>query len=157
MKVKALSLLASLFFAFTSAFSADIPITGEHYAWGAPDFTYYATPVAAGATYTWHVYSGTILAQNTNPAAGPLYVTIRWYEPGLYQDYVEIYDNQGNSGIFDVYVEGQPAITQQNPFAARTGETYKEGANYVATFVFEHHEAVYRDDRKPLVKRVAVA
>jgi hypothetical protein len=140
MKVKALSLLASLFFAFTSAFSAEIPITGEHNAWGAPSFTYYATPVATGATYTWHVYSGTILSQNTNPAAGPLYVTIRWYEPGLYQDYVEIADNQGNSGIFDVYVVGQPAITQQNPFGPR--EAYKEGVKVVASLHYARLEAI---------------
>jgi hypothetical protein len=122
MKLKACSLFAALFFVLGSnAFSADIPITGEHYAWGAPNFTYYATPVAAGATYTWNVYEGTIVAQNTNPAAGPLYVTIQWTKPGLYQDYVEIADNQGNSGSFDVYV------AVQNPFAIH--EAYKDGAN----------------------------
>ena len=126
MKLKACSLFAALFFVLGSnAFSADIPITGEHYAWGAPDFTYYATPVAAGATYTWNVYSGTIVAQNTNPAAGPLYVTIQWTTPGLYQDYVEIADNQGNSGSFDVYVAVQGI--QQNAFAPQ--EANKDGQN----------------------------
>lgn len=127
MKLKVCSLFASLFFVLGSnAFSADIPITGEHEAWGAPDFTYYATPVAAGATYTWNVYSGTIVAQNTDPAAGPLYVTIQWTIPGLYQDYVEIADNQGNSGGFDVYVAVPPGIPQ-NPFAPQ--EAYNDGAN----------------------------
>ena len=135
MKLKACSLFAVLFIALGStAFSADIPITGEHEAWGAPNFTYYATPVVTGATYTWNVYSGTIVAQNTDPAAGPLYVTIQWTTPGLYQDYVEIADNQGNSGSFDVYVAvppGPPSI-QQNPFALQEPtSTVQLGANVV--------------------------
>lgn len=146
MKVKALSLLASLFFAFSSAFSADIPITGEHEAWGAPDFTYYATPVAAGATYTWNVYAGTIVAQNTDPAAGPLYVTIQWTTPGLYQDRVEIADNLGNSGSFDVYVAVLPGITQQNPFAIH--ETNKEGANVVASRTYARLDVLGLIDEK---------
>jgi hypothetical protein len=143
MKLKACSLFAGLFFALGStAFSADIPITGEHEAWGAPSFTYYATPVVLGATYTWNVYSGTIVAQNTDPAAGPLYVTIQWTTPGLYQDYVEIADNQGNSGSFDVYVAvppGPPSI-QQNPFAIH--EAYKDGANVVASRTYARLEAI---------------
>lgn len=141
MKLKANSLFAFLFFALgSSAFSADIPITGEHEAWGAPDFTYYATPVVSGATYTWHVYAGTIVAQNTDPAAGPLYVTIQWTEPGLYQDYVEIADNQGNSGSFDVYVAVSPGI-QQNPFAAQeTTSTLR--ANVVKSRMYPRLEAV---------------
>ena len=141
MKLKACSLFAALFFTLGStAFSADIPITGEHYAWGAPDFTYYATPVAAGATYTWHVYSGTIVAQNTDPAAGPLYVTIQWTTPGLYQDYVEIADNQGNSGSFDVYVAVNPGI-QQNLFAPQEPTSTLRGANVVANVMYVRFEA----------------
>jgi hypothetical protein len=146
MKLKACSLFAGLFFALGStAFSADIPITGEHEAWGAPSFTYYATPVVSGATYTWHVYAGTIVAQNTDPAAGPLYATIQWTTPGLYQDYVEIADNQGNSGGFDVYVAvppGPPSI-QQNPFAAHEStSTVQPGANVVKGRMYARLEAI---------------
>ncbi|WP_207515607.1 hypothetical protein [Longitalea luteola] len=109
MKTSILSVLVLLSFAFTTpAFSANIPITGEHVISGTSNYTFYATPVAPGATYTWSVSSGTIVAQNTDPAAGPLYVTIHWTTPGLYQDYVQIADNQGNSGSFDVYVGINP-------------------------------------------------
>jgi hypothetical protein len=148
MKLKACSLFTVLFFALGStAFSADIPITGEHYAWGAPNFTYYAMPVAAGATYTWNVYSGTIVAQNTDPAAGPLYVTIQWTEPGLYQDYVEIADNQGNSGSFDVYVAVPPGI-QQNPFVAQE-TTSRAAANVVKGRMYARLEAAgYLEEKR---------
>lgn len=114
MKVKALSLVACLLFAIgTSAFCANITITGTQIVDGAYDYTYYATPVAPGATYTWSVSEGTIVAQNTNPAAGPIYVTIHWYTPGLYQDYIGINDNQGNSGVYEVYVGVNPIVASQ--------------------------------------------
>jgi len=141
MKVKALSLFASLFFALGSpVFSADIPITGENIIIGTADYTFYATPVVSGATYTWSVYDGTIVAQNTDPAAGPLYVTIHWTIPGLYQDYVEIADNQGNSGSHDVYVGIRP-------FAIH--ETYKDGANVEASRTYARLEVIgYLEEKR---------
>ncbi|HEX6426937.1 MAG TPA: hypothetical protein VF008_04590 [Niastella sp.] len=150
MKLKACSLFVSLFFAFGStAFSADIPITGEHFAWDAPDFTYYATPVAAGATYTWSVGSGTIVAQNTDPAAGPLYVTIKWTTPGLYQDYVVIADNQGNSGIFDVYVGVNPFTTHETTSTLQG--PLRAGANVMADPMYVRLEAIGLEEKRKYV------
>ena len=107
MKVRSLSLFAVLFFVLGSpAFSADITITGNENVTGSADWTFYATPLDSGATYTWSVDAGTIVAQNTNPAAGPLYVTIRWHSTWLFQDYIQISDNKGNLGSFWVYVCG---------------------------------------------------
>lgn len=134
MKTGILSFFAVLFLSFsTSAFSANIPITGEHVIIGSADYTFYATPVAPGATYSWSVSSGTIVAQNTDPAAGALYVTIHWTTPGLYQDYVQIADNQGNFGSFDVYVG-------VNPFAIY--QPAREGANAAASRTYAMLEAI---------------
>lgn len=128
MKSRILSLFAVLLFGFsTPGFSANIPITGEHMIIGSADYTFYATPVLTqGATFTWNVTSGTIVAQNTDLTAGPVYVTIRWTTPGLYQDYVQIADNQGNSGSFDVYVgvsffAGANAVARTNAMLEAIG------------------------------------
>ncbi|WP_205509883.1 hypothetical protein [Longitalea arenae] len=134
MKTSILSFFALVLMAFSSpAFSANIPITGENTIIGTSEYTFYATPVAQGATYTWSVYSGTIVAQNTDPAAGILYVTIRWTTPGLYQDYVEIADNQGNAGSFGVYVG-------VNPFAIY--ESRKDGENILASYTYVRFEGI---------------
>ena len=142
MKVSALSLFAGLFFVLGSpAFSADITITGNEEVTGSADWTFYATPLDSGATYTWSVDAGTIVAQNTNPAAGPLYVTIRWVSTWLFQDYIQISDNKGNLGSFWVYVCG-PCL-QQNPFASfATRDMHKEGANVGASRMYKWFEAV---------------
>ena len=106
MKVSALSLFAGLFFVLGSpAFSADITITGPDIVTGSGQFTFYATPVVAGATYTWQPGWGTIVAQNTDPAAGPIYITLD-YPSILAEDAVEIADNQGNSGIHWIEIWG---------------------------------------------------
>ncbi|THU39478.1 hypothetical protein FAM09_13320 [Niastella caeni] len=151
MKLKACSLFASLFFALSStAFSANIPITGEQIVTGETDWTFYATPVAAGATYSWHVYSGTIVAQNTDPAAGPLYVTIHWYQPGLYQDYVEISDNQGNSGIFDVYVGVNSFTTHETMSTLRL--PLRAGENVMTVPMYVRLEAIrYIEEKRKKV------
>jgi len=122
MKLKACSLLVSLFFVLGSpVFSADIPITGPSVVYGLHDYTFYAyppTPITPGTTYTWQV-GGTIVAQNTDPATGPLYITVQW-EPVLQQDAIEIADNHGNSGFhwIEVWGWGYARSVLLNPFGA---------------------------------------
>ena len=154
MKVKALSLFASVFFVLSStAFSANIPITGETWVYGGIDYTYYATPptpIASGTVYTWDVYGSTIVAQNTDPAAGPLYVTVQWPHI-LSQAAIGIADNMGNSGIIEVITNGFAAATLQNPFS--TNE--KEGLNgFKAAYTYVLHEAIDPDNKKK--KRTAI-
>jgi hypothetical protein len=158
MKSKALSLIASLFFvAGSTAFSADIPITGETWGYGGIDYTYYATPptpIAPGTTYAWEVYDATIVAQNTDPAAGPLYITLRW-DHVLMQASVGIADNMGNTGILFVIVNGFAATALQDPFGANG----KEGRNgFKAAYTYSWHEAICPGDKKKAIqKRPAIA
>jgi hypothetical protein len=127
MKLKACSLVASLFLALSgTAFSADIPISGPEIVYGLHNYTYYAyppTPITPGTTYTWEV-GATIVAQNTDPAAGPLYITVQW-EPVLMEDYVQISDDHGNAGSLwiQVWGWGYARSVLLNPFGA--GYSYR--------------------------------
>ena len=108
------------FFCFSLAISgktlaADIAITGETNVNSSTTYTYYATPptpIPAGTTYTWDVYDATIVDQNTDPNAGPLYCTVRWPHM-LGQEAVSISDNQGNSGILFVTDHGLSSTDQK--------------------------------------------
>ena len=159
MKVKALSLFASLFFiAGSTAFSADIPITGPEIVYGLHDYTYYAyppTPIAPGTTFAWTIYDGDyVVAQNTDPAAGPLYITLRW-EPVLAEDLIEITDNHGNSGSLwiQVWGWGYASAVLQNPFS--TNE--KEGLNgFKAAYTYVLHEAIAPGNKKKAIKKRTV-
>src|SRR4051794_34162121 len=89
-------------------FAADITITGETEVNSSTNFTYYATPpspIPSGTTYTWQVSGATIVAQNTDPNAGPLYCTAHW-PSYLGQNAVIIEDNHGNSGLLFVTLNG---------------------------------------------------
>jgi hypothetical protein len=117
MKSKASSLLLGLFLIFSgTAFSEEITITGETSVNSSTTFTYYATPatpIEPGTTYTWEVYDATIVAQNTDPTAGPLYCTVR-FPAILAQSAIEITDNHGNSGRLFVTINGFSSLVQQN-------------------------------------------
>jgi hypothetical protein len=98
-----------LLFAITGkTMAADITITGATDVNSSTNFTYYAippSPIPSGTTYTWHIYGATIVAQNTDPTAGPLYCTVRW-DAILGQGAVTIEDNNGNSGLLFVTIYG---------------------------------------------------
>ena len=97
-----------LFSIASKTLAADITITGPTDVNSSTNFTFYATPpspIPSGTTYTWNVYGETIVAQNTDPAAGPLFCTVH-YHSYLGQNAVSIEDNNGNSGILFVTVYG---------------------------------------------------
>ena len=150
MKVKALSLLASLFFAIgPCSFSADIPISGRDHVYSTGEYTFYATPptpIASGTTYTWQIGNGTIVAQNTDPAAGPIYVTVGNYPHVLAQDAIEIADNWGNHGIKWIEVWGWGLAGWNNPFGNK--ETYKQGASVWASATLARLEAAGSPEEK---------
>jgi len=90
------------------ALAADITITGETMVNSSTTFTYYATPptpIAPGTTYTWDISEATIVEQNTDPNAGPIYCVIR-YPRFLGQNELTISDNQGNSGTLFITMNG---------------------------------------------------
>lgn len=96
------------------ASAADITITGETNVNSSTNFTYYATPpspIPSGTTYTWHAYGATIVAQNTDPNAGPLYCTVHW-DSFLGEGAVTIEDNNGNSGVLFVTMYGFSSFGQ---------------------------------------------
>jgi hypothetical protein len=101
------------FFCFSLAITgktlaADITITGETYVYSSTNFTYYATPptpIPAGTTYTWDIEGATIVEQNTDPNAGPIYCVVR-FPRMLGQNEVTISDNHGNSGTLYITMNG---------------------------------------------------
>lgn len=105
MQSKVIAMLSLFLCLAGAAFSADIVITGETDVNSSRDFTYYATPVTAGAVYTWETYGTTIVAQNTDPNAGPIFCTVH-FASFLGQSAISISDDQGNSGILYLTVYG---------------------------------------------------
>lgn len=107
-----------LLFAFVGlaagkTFSQGITITGADIANSGSLFTYYATPAdsiaPSGYSYTWNVGGGTIVSQNTDPYAGPVFCTIQW--PHLLEyAYITVADNHSHSGSLWVEVDGLAAV-----------------------------------------------
>lgn len=90
------------------AVAADITITGETNVNSSTTFTYYATPptpIAPGTTYTWNIIDATIVEQNTDPNAGPIYCVIS-FPRMLGQNELNISDNHGNSGTLFITMNG---------------------------------------------------
>lgn len=91
-----------------TSYSAGIDISGETIVNSSTTFTYYATPVVSppsGTTYTWQVDPGSIIEQNTDPAAGPIYCVVQFLAV-LGEGAVQIDDNNGNSDIFYIVCYG---------------------------------------------------
>lgn len=116
MKVKMFFSLFCFSLAITGkTLAADITITGETNVNSSTTYTYYATPPTPGVSgtiYTWQIDDGTIVDQNTDPNAGPLYCVVQWRRI-LGTGAVNISDNQGNSGILFVTLNGFSSTDQK--------------------------------------------
>jgi hypothetical protein len=126
--------------------AADITITGPTDVNSSTNFTFYATPpspIPSGTTYSWNVYGETIVAQNTDPAAGPLFCTVR-YHSYLGQSAVSIEDNNGNSGIFFVTVYGFASLDQDAAIGGKEEiiASKKERNNFPGKHTYQPLDAI---------------
>jgi hypothetical protein len=121
--------------------AANITITGETNVYSSTTYTYYATPpspIPSGTTYTWQVYDATIVAQNTDPAAGPLYCTVHW-NSFLGESGVAIEDNNGNSGLLFVTVNGFASLDRDAAIAGKEeiNASKKESNNFPGKHTYQ--------------------
>lgn len=161
MKLKTSFVFLGLFLAMTGkSFGADIIITGETEVNSSTTYTYYATPptpIPPGTTYTWAV-SATIVAENTDPNAGPLYVTIQW-PAVLGQNQINIEDNNGNSGVLYITMYGfstanifkDPEI--RAPFITGFSDE-NNGNDFPAIRIVQRLEAIYSFSKISATKKI---
>ena len=125
-----LSLIVILSILSVNAFAGGVTITGPSHVGFCCPGTFYATlhstPPSSGYSASWSVGGDPglqIIAQNTNPLAGPLYVTVQYMDSAYYTASVYFNDNQGNYDSKSFTVAPAFALSQQTPMLINTAAT----------------------------------